>query len=166
MYSNWYLIFLTALIPMVVGAVYYHKNVLGTAWMKSNGFSEEDLQGANMGIIFAFSYLFALILSFLLSGLVIHQAALFSLMAPDSFENTETWQAVLEFMSPYMGNYRTFSHGLLHGVIYGVLFAGAIVGTNALFERKGWKYILIHVGYWAITLGLMGGVLCQFLKFA
>ncbi|HRN41812.1 MAG TPA: DUF1761 family protein [Vicingus sp.] len=31
-----------------------------------------------------------------------------------------------------------------------------------MFERKGFKYIAINSGYWIITLGLMGGVICQF----
>ncbi|MEM1124806.1 MAG: DUF1761 domain-containing protein, partial [Bacteroidota bacterium] len=31
---------------------------------------------------------------------------------------------------------------------------------NALFERRGWKYIWIHTGYWFITLALIGGLLC------
>jgi hydrogenase maturation factor len=36
------------------------------------------------------------------------------------------------------------------------------VGINALFERRGGKYILVHVGYWIVTLALIGGVVCQF----
>ena len=166
MFSNMYLLFITALIPMAVGMVYYHPKVVGTAWMKSNGFTTEDIQGGNMPLILGLSYLFALILSFLLSGMVIHQAAIISLMFPDSIDNTAAWQAVQEAMAPYMDRHRSFTHGLTHGIFYGVLFAGAVIGTNSLFERRGWKYILIHVGYWAITMGLMGGVLCQFLEFA
>jgi hypothetical protein len=34
--------------------------------------------------------------------------------------------------------------------------------TNALFERKGWKYIWINTGYWVITVSIMGGILCAF----
>jgi hypothetical protein len=33
------------------------------------------------------------------------------------------------------------------------------LGTNALFEQKNWKYILINVGYWALTLSVMGGII-------
>ena len=35
-----------------------------------------------------------------------------------------------------------------------------IKGTNALFERKGAMYILINAGYWIVTLGIMGGIVC------
>ena len=39
---------------------------------------------------------------------------------------------------------------------------GKVIGINALFERKGFKYIAINAGYWILCLGLMGGVLCAF----
>ena len=35
-----------------------------------------------------------------------------------------------------------------------------IIGINALFERKSAKYVALHLGYWAISLALMGGVIC------
>jgi hypothetical protein len=43
----------------------------------------------------------------------------------------------------------------------GLLIVLPIMGTNALFERKSFKYVLINVGYWTISLALMGGILCQ-----
>lgn len=36
-----------------------------------------------------------------------------------------------------------------------------IMATNALFERKGFKYIMVNWGYWALTMALMGGVLSK-----
>jgi hypothetical protein len=44
----------------------------------------------------------------------------------------------------------------------GLFFALPVLGTNALFQHKGFKYIVINVGYWIITLALMGAVICQF----
>ncbi len=32
-----------------------------------------------------------------------------------------------------------------------------ILNPNALFGRKGWKYVAMNVGYWLLTL--MGGLL-------
>ena len=60
------------------------------------------------------------------------------------------------------GKFRTFKHGALHGTMAGIFIALPILGTNALFERKGWKYILINTGYWTVTLAIMGGIICQF----
>jgi hypothetical protein len=48
----------------------------------------------------------------------------------------------------------------LHGAIGALFFVLPVLGINALFERKGWKYILINVGYWVLTLAIMGAILC------
>jgi Protein of unknown function (DUF1761) len=34
-----------------------------------------------------------------------------------------------------------------------------LIGTNALFERKSWKYIFINAGHWTVSLMLMGGII-------
>jgi hypothetical protein len=44
----------------------------------------------------------------------------------------------------------------------GLLLVLPVMGTNALFEGKGFKYIAINCGYWTITLALMGGIICAF----
>ncbi|MBP9069986.1 MAG: DUF1761 domain-containing protein, partial [Bacteroidia bacterium] len=49
---------------------------------------------------------------------------------------------------------------MLHGALGGVLIALPILGTNAMFERKGFKYIAINCGYWIITMMVMGGIVC------
>ena len=166
MASNFYMYFIAALIPLVIGAVYYNPKVLGNAWMKSCGFTEEDLQGANMGAIFLVSYIFGLLITMGLQSAVIHQGGVFSMMMPDIMENGSAAQTQFnELMEQYGDRYRSFGHGALHGGIVALFLAFPIIGTIALFERRGWKYIWIHVGYWFITLLLMGGVLCSTLKF-
>lgn len=158
--------FVAALIPMVVGAVYYHPKVAGNAWMKTNKFTEESLQGGNMAIIFGASYVFSILLAFGLGGLVIHQSGAFSMMMPDvMISGSEVQNDFNTLMTTYGGNFRTFGHGALHGVIATVMFVLPFVGINALFERRGWKYTMIHLGYWLITLVLMGGLLCATLEF-
>lgn len=165
--SNFYMYFVAALIPMVVGAVYYHPKVAGNSWMKVNGFTEESLKGGNMLVIFGVSYIFSIFLAFTVSGLVIHQTGVLSMMAPEAMESGSAIQNEFnDLMSRYGGRFRTFGHGALHGLFATIFFALPIIGINSLFERRGWKYILIHTGYWLITLILMGGLLCQTLQFA
>ena len=65
-------------------------------------------------------------------------------------------------MDTYGGNFRTFKHGAFHGTLYSVFLVLPLIGINALFERKSWSYVWIHVGYWALTLALMGGVISAF----
>ncbi|WP_317191325.1 DUF1761 domain-containing protein [Flavobacterium agrisoli] len=63
-------------------------------------------------------------------------------------------------MTDYGGAFRTFKHGALHGFITGIFFALPIIGINGLFERKSWKYIFIHAGFWTVTLTVVGAILC------
>jgi len=49
--SNWYLFFATALIPLAIGFFWYGAMGFGKKWMRINGFTEESLAGANMGVI-------------------------------------------------------------------------------------------------------------------
>ncbi len=165
--SNFYMYFVAALIPMIVGAAYYHPKVFGTSWMKVNGFTEESLKGGNMLVIFGVSYIFSIFLAFTVSGLVIHQSGIFSTFAPEVFESGGAVQNEFnDIMSRYGDKFRTFGHGAVHGIFATIFFALPLIGINSLFERRGWKYILIHTGYWLVTLVLMGGLLCATLQFS
>ena len=66
-----------------------------------------------------------------------------------------------DFLAQYGDRFRTFGHGALHGSMVGLLIVLPVMGTNALFEKKSIKYVMINAGYWTITLALMGGILCQ-----
>jgi len=97
--------------------------------------------------------------------MVIHQLSVFSILANEpgiSDPNSEVGMMLKNFMEKYGTNFRTFKHGALHGAIAGITIALPIMGTNALFERKGFNYILVNAGYWIVCMALMGGLLCQF----
>ena len=164
---NYYMYFVAALIPMVIGAAYYHPKAIGGPWMKTNGFTEKSLEEGNMGLIFGLSYIFSAMLALILGSLVIHQTSMVGLMIPEVFESGSAIQNdVSDFLTKYGDRHRTFSHGAFHGGILAVFLALPLIGINALFERRGWKYILIHLGYWFITLALMSGLLCATLEWA
>lgn len=165
--TNFYIYFLTALIPLLVGAVYYSDKVFGNAWMNANKFKKEDLEGGNMALIFGLTYLFGLMLSFILTNFAIHQANVFGMMMPEIVETGS--QAQTDFnnlMAAYGNRFRSFGHGAVHGIFATVFFALPLIAINALFERRGWKYIMIHAGYWLIVLILICGVLCQTIQWA
>ena len=65
-------------------------------------------------------------------------------------------------MDQFGTSFRTFKHGVFHGVIGGIMTVVPVLGTNAMFEGKGFKYIAINCGYWIVCLGLMGGILSAF----
>jgi len=160
---NWIAIIVAALIPTVVGFIWYNPKVFGNAWMKAADMTEEKMKGANMGLIFGVSIVLSLLLTLFLHTVVIHQTHLQSLLMDEpgfGDPNSEVGLMLQDLMSKYGDNFRTFKHGVLHGVIAGIMFALPVLGTNALFERKGFKYIAVNCGYWIVTLGLMGGVIC------
>ena len=130
---NFLAIILAALIPMIMGFIYYHPKVFGKAWMDSLGLTEEDLKKGNMAVIFGVS----LLMSFLLS--------MFLLVNVDG--------------PGQEGQYDSFKHGAFHGMLIGFMVAMPVMVTSGLFERKNFKNLAINVVYWVITISLMAGVI-------
>ncbi|MEN3323789.1 DUF1761 domain-containing protein [Mariniflexile soesokkakense] len=149
-------ILVAAVSALVVGFIWYHPKVFGNAWMQAAEMTEEKMKGANMAKIFGLALFFAFLLATALPGIVVHQMGALSLVGGNSASALPSYEA---FMLDYSESFRTFRHGLFHGVLTGVFIALPILGTNALFERKSAKYILINAGYWIVTLGLMGGII-------
>ncbi len=167
MHINWLIILLTALVPMLTGFIWYHPKFMGNAWMLSAGLTEEKIKGGNMGMIFGLSFLFSVMLAMAMMGMVIHQNHIYSILIDEpgfADPNSEVGLYISAFMEKYGNNFRTFKHGALHGFLGGLFIAFPILATNAMFERKGWKYIWINTGYWVITLALMGGIICAYHK--
>ncbi|MBL7890500.1 MAG: DUF1761 domain-containing protein [Bacteroidia bacterium] len=165
MQVNFLVLLIAAVVPMIVGFIWYNPKTLGTAWMKAAEVSEDKMKGANMAMIFGLSFVFAYLLAMAEQFMVIHQYHVYSIFQGDptmSDPNSATSLMINDFMAKYGNNFRTFKHGALHGTIAGLFVALPIIGTNALFERKSFKYIFINAGYWTITLALMGGVICAF----
>lgn len=165
---NFLIVLAAALVPLVIGFIWYHPKTFGTAWMKAASMTEEKIKSGKMGLIFGLSYVFSILLAFMLFGVVVHQTQLFSLfmyypefqdqMASGSGQYFEQFTALT---TQFEGAFRSFGHGALHGGILTVFIVLPIMATNAMFERKGAKYVLVNVGYWFMTLMVMGGILCQ-----
>ncbi len=156
--------FLAALIPMFTGFLWYHPAVFGTAWMRTAGLVDSDLQRGRMPVILGFVYGFSVLIAFMLTSVVVHQSGFFSLFAMEYAAGDETIVALVDdVLNTYGDKHRHFGHGALHGGIGAIALAIPVIAINALFERRSWKYSAIHAGYWFITLCLMGGVICQFI---
>lgn len=162
---NIYIFFVAALIPLAIGAVWYNPKVLGNAWMASTGLKEEDLEGGNMLKIFGLAYVLSVLVAFGLYGMVVHQQGFMSLMVSEpgfGEAGSEVQKGIDAFLANYGDKHRSFGHGLFHGILNVILFIIPVIGTVALFERRSFKYVAIHAGYWIISVGLMGGVIAQF----
>ena len=129
---NWISLLLAALVPLVMGFVWYHKALFGKTWMAETGITEEMAKSANMGKTFIISFIMAALLGFFLIN----------------FNNSPGQEGV----------YDTFKHGAAHGAILGVFVAMPLFITNGLFELRSLKHMLINLGYWIVTMAIMGGI--------
>lgn len=138
-FVNWIAIFVAALMPMVVGFLWYSL-IFGQAWLKSTGKTEEFFREGNQAVIFGVSFLMAIFLAFTLKVFI---------------ETTHGGHLGIDDI----GSFHTFQHGLLHGAMYTGMFALPLFMINGLFERRGQLNTWIHIGYWIVTGALMGGIL-------
>ena len=129
---NWISIVIAALIPMVMGAIWYHPKLFGKAWMDGIGMTEEKIKSANMGLTYGLALVMSALIAFFL----------------------------LNFNNGCMqeGEFDTFGHGVAHGIVVTLFLAMPVLLTKKLFEQSSWKNLWINLGYWAVSLALMGGV--------
>lgn len=141
MHINWLAQIAASLMPMIIGFIYYHPNVLGGTWMKANGFTMEGmtppkpmLYGVAWGLSFILAFWCRL-----------------------QFEDPHQTTMKLDGTDH---NYVTFGHGLAHGVIYSLMVVLPILGTMAIFEKRSLNWVFVNVGYWMLTLSAMCAIVC------
>ena len=164
MHVNFVVLLIAAIVPLIMGFIWYHPKVFGTAWMREADMTEDKMKSVNMGKILSLAFIFSFLLAFSIQFMVIHQFSLYSLFfgQPIDDANSEVGQFFKSIMDRVGHNFRTFKHGVFHGFMGGLMSGLPIVAINALFERKSFKYIAMHAGYWIITMMIMGGIICQF----
>ena len=162
---NYLALIVAALVPTIMGFIWYNEKVFGKAWAVGAGMTEEKMKSGNMALIFGLAILFSLVLSFAMNVQAVHDMQVAGSMyyATDGTMQPEPGSELAEWYDYYMTNLapanHTFSHGAAHGLIIGLTLLLPIIVNNALFERRGWKYTLINAGYWITCLIIMGGIL-------
>ncbi|MCI5054591.1 MAG: DUF1761 domain-containing protein [Flavobacteriales bacterium] len=134
---NWLSQGIASASALVIGFIWYgvlFKNV----WMKSANMTIEKIKaGYHPALLYGLAYGLAFLVSIGLHRQIIRLHAAFN--------------SVTEY---------PFFHGVSHGLWDAFIYGGVTtLVTNALFDQKGWKYILINMFYWIITLGVMGGII-------
>jgi hypothetical protein len=163
---NFVAVSVAALVPIIMGFIWYNPKTLGTAWMKAADMTEEKMKGANMAVVFGLSFVFSFLIALTMNFITIHQfgaqSSMMDMANPNALKDVTTGAGLdfANYMAKYGNNFRTFKHGAFHGFISGFLMILPVIGTNALFERKGFKYIAINVGFWIINFTIMGGIIC------
>lgn len=155
-------VIVAALVTMPVGFIWYNPKVFGNTWMKEIGVTDvEKMKGSiSMVTIFGLTIVFSFVLSTGLLQVCVHQFGLSSILQGLTVTETSKVELLLDGNQvDWLNRFRTFKHGALHGFIGSIFYALPILGINALFERRSFKYIFIHAGYWAISMSIMGGIL-------
>ena len=150
-------VIIAALSTLVVGFVWYNPRVFGTIWKKEAGMTEEKMKGSNMLLTFGVSFIYALLISFMLQIITIHQTGALGMVGGDASIAKPSYAA---FIADYGLAFRTFQHGALHGFLAGLFLALPLIGTNALYERRSFKYTLVTGGFWIVCFMIMGGIIC------
>lgn len=158
---NWLVVFSTALVPLLVGSVWFHPKVFGNALQTSNVLYSKK----NAVLLLFVSLILSLFISISLLFSVVHQLHIFSVVMgnPDMQNPSSELSLMLQsFIEKYGTNFRTFKHGALHGTIVGFSLALPITAINAMLEKKSFKHIALVAAFWIICFCLMGGIICQF----
>lgn len=147
------------IIPILIGYIWYGPFVFEKAWRKAARVTEAETQSGNLFLILVLVLFCSFFITMSLHSMVNHQMGLYSLAAfyPETSPDHINLMAQME---QYKDLYRTFGHGAFHGGAVTVFFVMPIIAIMSLFERRGWRYIAIHSGYWLVTLAIMGGIVC------
>lgn len=171
--ANLWLALPIALIPILVGFVYYGPMAFHKTWQKEAGLTDEQIAGGNMTKILGLSLVYSFLIACFVPIFTVHQTALSGIFGTSAMDQWmvkgSDLMTKLDEINALTGLYEHhlhFGHGAFHGLLFALLFVGPVFWVNGLFERKSWKYMLLHTGYWAICLSLMGGVWAQFATLA
>ncbi len=160
MLPNIFVWIVATLVPFFFGYVWFHPKVFGgETWYQLAKLRGEDRKPAT-----PLNLVLSLVLNFLIAfgmfAFSVHQIGAFGMVGAE--------MSLLEsgvggaFMDAYGDAHLSFGHGVFHGIFPAVvLFVIPIVGYVTLFESKSWKYFLVYVGYWTVSLCLMGGLMCE-----
>jgi len=138
---NWIAIIVAALIPSIMGAIYYGP-LFEKQWLSSLGKTSEEMVPSNMPITYGLALLMAILVSMSLK-----------------ITNEMLHRDVNSAGELYFTSFHTFSHGALHGVMICVSFVVPIIISLSLFQKSSGKNIILNVVFWIVCFALMGGIL-------
>src|SRR6185437_14036827 len=94
MQINFVAVLVAALVPMLIGFIWYNPKTFGNAWMKASDMSEEKMKGANMALIFGLTFVFSFFIAMTMNFVTIHQfgamSAMMDMAHPDALKNATT----------------------------------------------------------------------------
>ena len=135
---NWLAVLVAGISSFIVGGIWYSPGLFGKAWMKDNGFTQEQIRkGGNKGKIFGFTAIFSLLM-----------AANLGMFLADAPSTCPEGCAVKTDLA----------WGATAGFLAGI-WTFCAIAIHSLFELKPWRLILIHGFYSVVSLVLMGAII-------
>jgi Protein of unknown function (DUF1761) len=156
---NLYAVLVASLVTLLIGMIWYSPAVFGTIWMKETGLTEEELKKGSMLKIFGLTLVYSILFASMMPMLTNHQMGALGMVGGPTLAETAK-PSYAAFLADYGDAFRTFKHGALHGFMAGLLFISPVIAINGLFERKSWRYMAIHAGYWIVVMTIMGAIVC------
>lgn len=138
---NYLAVIVAALVPNVLGALYYGP-LLGKQWLASLNFTSEDLKGRNEPLIYGAALLLSFVVSFFLKFMI-------ELIHKDVGQNGEL----------VFGSFHTFGHGAMHGAGLAIGLVIPIIISLGLFQKTKASNVIINCIFWLLCFSIMGGIL-------
>ena len=160
MTPNVLVVIATAIIPIILGMLYYNPALAGNAWLKEAGMTEDQMKENQKPLKFLLGFICNVLLAFGLFTLVTHEFSILGLVGGNE-ELLKPGTTGGAFLAEYGGNYARFSHGVVHGLFASVLLAIPFIGHQVLWSGKSFKYFLMDFVFWTICIVLMSGVIAQ-----
>lgn len=138
---NYISIIVVALVPNVLGAIYYGP-LLGKQWLHSLNYTSEDMKGRNEAVIYGAALLLSFVIAFFLKFLI-------EVMHKEVGQSGE-----IVFRS-----FHTFGHGALHGAGLAIGLVIPIIISLGLFQKTKMSNVIINCVFWLLCFSIMGGIL-------
>lgn len=125
-------VFVSAIVSMIIGSVWYSPVFFGAQWMRLMGFTPErisQMKERGMAITYASNFVFDMIRAYVFSSLILVLS--------------------LSRMSKILGL----------GVLVWLGFMTPILVGGVLWENKSHKLLVINAGYWLVSMIFMAMVL-------
>lgn len=135
---NWLAVLVAGISAFVVGGIWYSPGLFGKAWMKDNGFTEDQIKtGGNKGKIFGFTFIFSLVMAANLGMFLVDPPA----TCPEGcgIKTDLAWGATAGFLAG--------------------IWTFCAIAIHSLFELKSWRLIFINGFYSLVSLTLMGAII-------
>lgn len=162
---------LAALVPTLIGFIWYHPKVFGTIWAKSINLDMEKAKSINMPKILIIGLIGAFLMAMGMNLIATHDmftaGSLFyatnKTMVPVAGSPEAAW--LNTYMTNYAASNHTFAHGAFHGALIGGIFTiFPTILNDCMWEMRSWKVIAIRSFYWIVCASLMGGIIAAMWK--